>query len=297
MVITRTWAAQDACGNRAHDDQTITVAGDGNLVLTWTPVAGATWYQLWVNRGSTTYRNLWLEQTTATYEASPPFPCGSYKWWVRAWGPVTGLGDWSPANALEVTCCLPGEVVPLAPTGPLASGVVEYVWQGDPCATWYQVWVNRNSATFTNGWFHTGRRTDTLSTDPADMPDHPFGAYQWWVRGWYVDGYGPWPPGMPFDHGLAVPLEPSGLLAAPPTRLLWDDSNSSAAEWYQVWVNRNGSTVWHQWVATGDTTSNGDDRSLEFMMVLPAGHYTWWVRTWKTDGLGPWSDGLEFEVP
>jgi hypothetical protein len=201
------------------------------------------------------------------------------------------MGAWSPAYDLVVVCCPTGEVVTVAPDGSIRSGNVAYTWHGAECATWYQLWVNRNDEKFVSKWFYKGQRTDLLATRPAEMPVHPFGLFEWWARGWYVDGFGPWSPGRTFHYGLARPLR------ATASTLVWDDADSQEAEWYQLWVNRGGIAHWHQWVDTADTAVNGTERSFVLPVALPPGAYSWWIQTWKADGLGPWSEGLDFQVP
>ena len=71
------------------------------------------------------------------------------------------------------------------------------------------------------------------------------------------------------------------------TEFTWTAS-SPAADWYYLYVVRNGTRFLDQWVAgtTNWVVTNG----------LPGGTYTWWVLPWNAVGPGPWSTNFTFTI-
>ena len=65
-------------------------------------------------------------------------------------------------------------------------------------------------------------------------------------------------------------------------------ASSPGAEWYDLYLMRNGTTYLDQWVqgTTNWTVTSG----------LPGGAYTWWVRGVNTNGVGEWSEPVDFDV-
>jgi len=75
----------------------------------WQPVAGATWYQLWVNDSTGTRVNQWYtaaQVNAASGECSitpsVPLTPGNCTWWVRAWNSPQGNGPWSSGRTFLV---------------------------------------------------------------------------------------------------------------------------------------------------------------------------------------------------
>ena len=64
----------------------------------------------------------------------------------------------------------------------------------------------------------------------------------------------------------------------------------SGATWYQIWINRNGSTYLIRWVE-GTTTWTPPVNGL------PGGNYSWWARGWGPQmGHGAWSSRADFSI-
>jgi hypothetical protein len=86
---------------------------------------------------------------------------------------------------------------------------------------------------------------------------------------------------------LNSPGDGATLNAPAATQFAWSES-SPAADWYYVWVGKEGSTYMSKWFSTNSfTVANG----------LPGGNYSWWVQTWNnSDGFGPWSGPSSFSV-
>jgi hypothetical protein len=85
---------------------------------------------------------------------------------------------------------------------------------------------------------------------------------------------------------LLTPINHTNLLGRQP-EFTWTAS-SPAADWYYVYVARNGSKYVDQWV---EGTTNWVPAS-----GLPGGSYTWWVHPWNAAGYGPWSTSFTFTI-
>jgi hypothetical protein len=171
-------------------------------------------------------------------------------------------------------------------------GRIDYVWDVDPCASWYQLWIGLGGKTFYAAWHETGLLPP--GTVSQTVYDHVFGEYTWWIRGWGPDGMGAWTGPVTFDVGKAQPLGP-GAPVSSPIIFAWDDDCTAQATWYQFWVMRDGKKYWVQWIPAGDTGPCGPVQCLDPMAWEP-GDYTWWMRAWMPGGMGPWSTGMDFSV-
>jgi len=259
----------------------------------WEPIENATWYCIWINRNGRKFCSGWLQQANASWQPDFDFPGGGYTWWVSGWGPEIGYASWSPAADFSIPVMIPGASRPLTPNGVKQDFEATFEWEPVGEAAWYRVWLNRNG-TRASSWWVKGA---TNSVCPEALT---FGSYQWWVRTWNPDGYGPWSPSAEFAIGAAEPTSPSGGLEGSPVALAWNDAGCSQATWYQLWVNREGVTYWSAWVPRTETVDGGSgERLYSNLPVLPlaTGTYTWWIRAWHTSGTGPWSAGMEFVVP
>ncbi len=255
-------------------------------VFAWPAVAGATWYQVWLNRNGSTYLTPWVQGTT-TWTPANDLPAGNYTWWVRGWSSSTGNMPWSPSATFVVPTLQPGPITQIAPQGDRGSWDLVFRWdQTDRRATWYKLWVSHpNGGTWIDQW------VQATSADEAEVErfNHPGGASTWWLRGWGPDGFGPWTGPMAFTTpdpapGKPVLLAPIGATTAPVTF----EYTAERAEWYRVYVTRNGSLVIDQW--TQNTTFSGG--------MLPSGSYAWWIGAWNAKtGRTVWSDRGAFTIP
>jgi len=263
---------------------------DALAAYTWQADEAATWYRLWVNRNGSAWRNSWHYTGVTNGMLSTEVQghtLGSYKWWVRGWGP-DGYGPWS--DPLEFTY---GLSVLLTPTGVVENTQSpEFSWTKTGDVEWYLVWLSRDGRFYGQKWLQ--------GTNWTFVADLPFGTYKWWVNTWKDQVKGPWSTPAEFRIGAVRPVYPSGMLAGHPTELRWNDAGSSSATWYQLWINWGQNSYWNKWVRREETESRaGQERAFtappEF--IPPFGAYTWWIRAWTSTGTGPWSEGMDFFVP
>ncbi len=257
----------------------------------WPPVAGATWYQLVINRNGDSHTSAWVADATSW---TPPsdLVSGDYRWWVRSWGPETGMGGWSEANDFMVPAEPAGVTNPLEPSGALGLGERKPVFRwsaSEPAASWYQIHLERNGSSYLLHWVQG-------TTSWAPESDLPAGHYTWRVRGWNADGMGAWSDTLvefeiPAMHPDAiVQIGPEGQQEGHDLAFKWE--KDARATWYQLWVTDSFDGAWHnQWYG-----KTGSGEAMVPLADHPGGASRWSVRGWGPDGMGNWST-MEFHTP
>jgi len=261
----------------------------------------ATWFFLSLTHSGAKYLEGWTQATN--WVLASELAAGSYSWSVQTWASA-GYGAWSSNATFVVTQHMVNPVVLVSPMVSVAPASTQrYLWQADPAATWYELSVSRNGVLFLDRWYQISGLLAVNGTElAAAVSGHTAGAYQWRVRGWNTDGYGDWSSAASFTMTNPVPpgavtlltptngavLQPTNGLAARLPEFTWSQS-SPAAEWFYLWLTRNGSKYLDQWVE-GETNWTPTAE-------LPAGSYTWWVETWGMAGYGPWSTNFSFTIP
>jgi len=183
------WSDPKSCTYGATQPEAPSGTVDGSRLpqLFWTDVAEADSYQIWVSRNGRKYASVTVQDATWTPETE--MPGGSYEWWVKIQG-ENGFGPWSSSMSFTIAAVKPGAVSNLSAAGTGESGVVEYSWQADEQATWYQLSISVDGKNWFSQWFETGHVADTVTIPVSGHSDGK--TYEWWVRGWNVDGSGSW---------------------------------------------------------------------------------------------------------
>ena len=172
-----------------------------------------------------------------------------------------------------------------SPEGTVAAGEVSFAWDAIDGATWYHFWLNKDSAAYDTTWLE-GETTRTLTLAA--------GQYEYWIRTWGPDGYGPWSAGLSFTvegqaaPGMASLRSPSGTVTFARPIFSWETVTN--ATWYRVYVNRNGVYHYDKWIEGLPWWKPTWD------MTDYPGDYEWWVQTWGPGGYGPWSSSLSFTI-
>ena len=89
---------------------------------------------------------------------------------------------------------------------------------------------------------------------------------------------------------LLTPADGATLERGNPPQLSWAQGQPTA-DWFYIYLNRNASHYLDFW-----QVANTYSATNNWTTNLPAGTYTWWVRTWNSGGNGPWSPGRTFTV-
>jgi hypothetical protein len=175
-------------------------------IYRWTPVSGASWYQLWVNDSSGNRVNQWFTAAAVDAEsgecaANPgtPLSVGNGRWWVRAWSSTAGFSAWSEPLDFMVSIPLTPPTL-ISPTGAVPTATPTYRWTPVPSATWYRLWVNDSTGNRIKQWF-TAAQVNAASGQCSITPPVPLtpGNCTWWVQAWSPSqGEGPWSSPMSF---------------------------------------------------------------------------------------------------
>ena len=265
-------------------------------VFTWSPVAGADHYDIWVDDQTAMTSAVLRNQDVVGTSWSPASSLkagDTYRWWVRALDSTsTNAGPWS--NSLDFAVASLGQPIPIGPTGLTSGDTPSFSWNTAVGADHYDVWVSD----LTTGTSAVLRNEDVLGTSWAfATPLQPGDSYRWWVRG--LDSTstnaGPW----------SNPQQFTVASLAAPTGLAQTSSNLSAEPAF-TWNAVAGANHYDVWV---DDTTAGTSPVLRDQDVnattwaptapLPAGDsFTLWVRAVDTTGtnVSPWSTSLDFTV-
>ncbi|MBL8817435.1 MAG: hypothetical protein JNL58_15515, partial [Planctomyces sp.] len=254
-------------------------------VISWTPLAGAVKYDVWLNNTTTGQSEVVRNQNVTTANWTPSFdlPLSGYRIWVRGIDASGRAANWSIAADFRVATA-PTAVEPLASTfdrTPL------FAWTPVAGAVSYSITV-RN---MTNGLtIHNVQNIVSTSwTAPADLQT---GNYRWWVQAIGTNGVAAnWSSAIDFHVGGAARFSnPSSSYSQTPT-FNWLAVGGAAR--YELQINRVDipqADVLHEYNLTGTSYT------VPFTLVS-GGSYRIWIRAISTSGEnGPWSTGLTFSV-
>lgn len=261
------------------------------------------WYELYVMKDGALFSDSWhqIANGDLIYTANDGLgqvalnkgnhSSGSYQWWVRGWS-SDGLGPWS--STMSFTVALPSVVLISPGAGEAVSDLMPvFSWQDNSGAPWYSLWIYRNGIAYFSTW------VQTTSWQPTNAM--PSGNYTWWVAPWNTGGLGSWVSSS-FTissrvPGQLTPIAPSGSVSAQnPMPYSWaSDPNAS---WYELAIVKDGSLWFDQWLPLSSSTSTvAGQYETQVNRAHGTGSYSWWVRGWGSDGIGPWSQATAFSIP
>ncbi len=264
--------------------------------FTWSAVAGADHYELWVNDSSTGQSAVFDDRTVVGTSWVPPTPLAagdSYRWWVRALDSTgTYPGAWSAAVNFNVIG-LPTPAL-IGPAAPVLDAEPAFTWNAAVGADHYDIWVDD----VTSGQSPVLRNQVVAGTSwSPSTPFKPGDTFRWWVRALDQNGgdASAWSSPLTFSvTALPVPtlLGPgSTVMNAEPT-FTW--TAAAGADHYDIWVSdlttkqgpvqRNQAVVGTSWVPS--------------LPLTPGDKFQCWVRALDSTGTnaGAWSNPLTFSV-
>lgn len=195
----------------------------------------------------------------------------------------------------------PGPTTLISPTGFSATTNPTYTWNAVANSTWYNLWVNDGTGNPIRQWITAtdagcSAGTGTCSTTPT-IP--VIGLTTWWVRTWNNIGIGPWSSSLGFTVAgnvppvAATPVSPTGAGSTAAPTYTWNAVPNST--WYYLWINTGAATLHQQWYTAIQAGCGSGTGTCSITPAAPvAGNSRWWVRTWNSSGIGPWSGGLPF---
>lgn len=265
--------------------------------FSWNAVAGAAFYDVWVNDTSTGASQVLRNETVVgtAWTPSTPLPVGDvFRWWVRAKDAASS--DIATASEFSSADFTINHLPTPQPIGPLGDSVAHASADLTPLLLWskvagadsYRVQLNDNGTQVSDV---TVTGADTLSWKPT-APLKIGHTYDWWVmaRNSRDDGESYWSDTATFYLDLATPrlTSPSGKIKSTKPTLQWDPV--FGADSYVFWVSDN---------ATGDFQAarvRTNQATLDTPLI-PGHSYSWWINAQTAEQYqSPWGGPLSFGV-
>lgn len=270
--------------------------GAGQVAYLLDADACATEYQLWIQRNGQTWSTNWHVAAAGNPAriVVEGHTAGAYRWWVRGQS-ADGISAWTAGPTFNF-----GTPIPVEPAGRQLSAPETWVWNDltSDLAERYHIWLKGGESFVWSGWishpntYATG--ANLRATTLTGLPSLPYGVYTWWMQSQDASGSSAWSGPRTFTLGQPIPIAPTGTISSFAT-LVWDDQATQDATWYQLWVSRNGTHFHSEWIKWENTMEEeGLKRSYPVPATSAYGQYSFWVRAYKPQGIGPWSSALSF---
>ena len=261
--------------------------------ITWTDIAGAARYDLWINYTDTGFAPFLRRWDITEPEFTPPLPIpeGNYTAEIRAIAASGEASAWSTKVAFRVDVPLPSAPTLEGFDRPVNTLRPEFQWSAPAASQRFDISVHdltngnrailRNKNLATNSWQPSASLTE--------------GEFRFWVRSANrANEWSRWSRGVQFTIDIPRPaattivgpeLQEDGSL-----KLSWDRPPGAAV--YDMWVN---DLLTRQRQVFRDHRFEGN--SLLANTVLRAGHYRAWIRAVNELGIGgPWGAGFNFKL-
>ncbi|MEZ6123256.1 MAG: choice-of-anchor Q domain-containing protein [Planctomycetaceae bacterium] len=263
---------------------------DGTATITWTSVAGAASYEVYVAR---TDQPGLVQRVSgiAADSSSPsvsfetqPLQDGDYRVWIRSTNSAGEFGPWSRPQSFTVDAATIADVAtPVAPIGVTLDLRPTFNWNVPAAAASSELVLTNGTTTF-----HPTGLTGTTWIPTADLLS---GSWTWWVRIRNASGAaGPWSNTAELNtSGRTQLLTPTGSTSNRTPTFTW--ATVSGATSYALQVNN---------ITTGENNIIRENAltttSFTPSTALPTGTYRAWVRALNSTTAGAWSLVLEFEI-
>ncbi|MEZ6063177.1 MAG: alpha/beta hydrolase-fold protein [Planctomycetaceae bacterium] len=251
--------------------------------FTWTPVTGATRYEVWVNNLSTgqtpQVSNSGVSGTSLTL---PSLGIGRYRIWVRAFNAQDDYSTWSQPHDFRVVT----RPVLQTPNSGSFTQPASFNWNAVAGATSYGVYLRyvENNATI----FYQQGVTSTSFANPATLAA---GDYRWWVIAKAADGTASfWSPVEEFSvAGRPVLFGPSGSTTDTTPTFTWEAFGGAVRYILHVSSLDGAGVVIREDFLTAT--------SFTAPTPLASGSYRWWVQAVSGSGqFSFWSIAQDFTI-
>jgi len=196
----------------------------------------------------------------------------------------------------------PGQATLISPSGTISDTTPTYRWYPVQGATYYQLYVRKGSSgSVIATWYAASSVTSGSSCSVTPTTTLSTGDHTWWIQTYNSYGVGPWSSGMAFTvsggggtPGQATQISPSGTIFDTTPTYRWYPVQG--ATYYRLYVRQgNSGSVIDTWYTASSVTSGSICSVIPGKSLNYAGH-TWWIQTYNTYGVGPWSSGMAFDV-
>lgn len=252
--------------------------------LSWTAVADAVSYNIWVNNLTTGENRVILEGglTTTTFKPDTNMTSGTYRFWTQAVNAQGERGRWSTANTFTVLST-PSIVQPADGNSFNRNPLFE--WTAVDGASHYDLYV---SDADTGAVVLRNRNVSAASYLAAS--DFEFGTYKVWVQA-HGDGFrSRWSMVRDFEIGRPLDILSPTQGSTQPGQVTFSWSSIAQAEHYVLWVNNAANQIMIKELNLTSTSYTSE-------VVLPAGQYRVWI--WAVSTMGEkttWAAPVSFEV-
>jgi hypothetical protein len=175
----------------------------------WNRVAGASWYQLWVDPNGaapvvqiTYWAGDICGATVCSVTPNVTLTAGgTYRYFVQT-SSSRGTGPWSPATVFSIATTAPGISTLVSPTGGGIAANPTYTWNRVSSSTWYYLWVQPVSGNpAIQVWYRAEEvcGATTCSVTPATSLAAGQ-TYRFWIQTFNDFGYGPWSAANTFSR-------------------------------------------------------------------------------------------------
>ena len=240
--------------------------------ITWSPVAGADRYEIWIKNQSANV-NPFLRATvnSASFSPTSDLGIGRYNLWIRAGNEEGQFSEYTPQFNFKITTKAIFNVVERYQT----TATPTLTWSPLAGATRYDLWINN----LTTGQQQVVRATDLAETFWTSPTDLPMGSYRAWVRGLDASD-------LPADWSIAVDFLVLPTVAVnSPLNATFD--RTPTFEWGTV-SGAVGYDLVLRDANTGAVVSNPNNiagTSYTQLTDLPLGQYRWQVFAVSITGL------------
>jgi len=279
----------------------ITAISETQPTFTWNTVQDGAWYQLWVTGADGHVIDQWYDawnicdESTCSVTPELNLPTGQYQWWLQAWSPYSGYGEWNNGAFFTVNVP-PAAPTPTAPLGVIEGNQATFTWNTVSGAAWYQLWVSDANGHVLDQWydgFYVCTGGICSVTPPITLEG---GLHHYWVQVWSpYGGYSEWSTETFFavTPSTPTPLAPIGTAGQ---ELAFQWTRVSGGAWYYLWLSNDAGHVFDSWFEAGLVC--GESVCATELMQLPAGNYRWWIQAWNPDGgYSAWSGQTDFSIP
>ncbi len=252
--------------------------------LSWTAVADAASYNIWVNNLTTGQNKVILESglTTTTFKPDTDMTSGTYRFWTQAVNAQGERGRWSVANTFTVLST-PSVIQPA--DGNSFNRNPLFNWTAVAGASHFDLYVS-NART---GEVVLRNRNVTTSSHQATS-DFEFGEYKVWVQA-HGNGFrSRWSTAREFEIGRPLDILSPTPNSTQPGRVTFSWSSIAQAERYVLWVNNAVNQIMIKELNLTSTSYTSN-------VVMPAGQYRVWI--WAVSTMGErttWAAPVSFEV-
>jgi hypothetical protein len=208
-------------------------------------------------------------------------------------------------NVSEITTTVyPLPPIAIEPLGFTTDNTPLYRWNERANVSKYEFYLEGSGGAITSGEYLASAICAAGVCQLDTGITHPDSYFNWFVRSFNDEtGYGDWSSANYFTINVTTPAAP---IPVSPVGDIGTQTNpdfvwnvSPGAEWYQIWLSKNGGYVYSTWYDQSVicTSIESGTCTVNLPVTLTAGLHSWWVQAWTfAGGYSAWSSETQFTV-